>query len=321
MIHGGRRIVLTIRAANYRPFVDSMGFVYLLTLVRKDKLRDRVEKHRVKVRFAPYCVSEHQTSYEISHQNPHPRRANSDPDIRLGCDRPIPPVEDQQLPRLGVKVEVGSAKPCLPMCPVPLYYFPKPYPYSAYPVVAGHVPPTLSMSNPHLRVRIPDPWAQGLQLFEYQEPNDATGSKANPKRTKEYACYTIYSRPGHRHVETLAPPGSTFDFAWNMFQKMFKQKVGVDWEARKISGAKPSEETDAESWTEGGDGGDGDRSWDYFGPLRLKQPTQVSLNEDGGMDGEMESEPSAMVVVNTATREPKWAMGVGVHAKTPENGW
>ncbi|KAK5045096.1 hypothetical protein LTR84_010244 [Exophiala bonariae] len=215
-----------IGAANYQPFVDSKGFVYLLTLVRKDKLRDRLEKHRVKVRYAPYCISEHQTSYEISHQNPHSRRADSDPHIRLDCDKAIPSIEDQEAPRAGGRVEVGSAQPRLPMCPVPLYYFPKPYPYSAYPVVAGNVPSSLSMSNPRLRVRVPDPWAQCLQLFEYQAPNDGSGSTIGPKRTKEYACYTIYSRPGHRHVETLAPPGSTFDFAWNMFQKMFKQESG-----------------------------------------------------------------------------------------------
>lgn len=107
-------LILTIWAANYRPFVDREGVVYLLTLVRKDKLRERLEKHRVKVRYAPYFTSEQETSYEISHQNPHPRRTSSGPDIQLGCDTAIPSIEDQHPPRSGVKIEVESMKPRLP---------------------------------------------------------------------------------------------------------------------------------------------------------------------------------------------------------------
>lgn len=313
-------LILTIWAANYRPFVDREGVVYLLTLVRKDKLRERLERHRVKVRYATYFASEQETSYEIAHQNPHPRRTSSDPAIQLGCDTAIPSIEDQQPPRSGVKIQVGSMKPRLPLCPVPLYYFPKPYPYSAYPVVASALPSSLSMANRRLRVRVPNPWAQGLQLFEYSPPNDGSGDRdASPKRTKEYACYTIYSRPGHRHVETLAPPGSTFDFAWNMFQKMFKQKVGVEWEARGNNSTQQRQEEDGESRAEGEDEADDGRLWKCFGPLRLKQQPQVSGIEEGRLDGKLEREPGVTLLVNTPTMDRDTV--IGVQAKTPEDGW
>lgn len=173
------------------------------------------------------------------------------------------------------------------------------------------------MANPHLRVRIPDPWAQGLQLFEYQAPKgESDNGDANRMRTKEYACYTIYSRPGHHHVETLAPPGSTFDFAWNMFRKIFKQKVGVDWETREMGRERHRKEEDGESRVGGEDGADDERLWEFWGPLRLKQPVQVV---DESCDGKMERRPSATVVVNT----PKVLeeQPVDVQAKTPEGGW
>jgi hypothetical protein len=174
------------------------------------------------------------------------------------------------------------------------------------------------MSNPHLRVRIPDPWAQGLQLFEYEPPKSESDDRdANRMRTKEYACYTIYSRPGHRHVETLAPPGSTFDFAWNMFRKIFKHKVGVDWETRETSQKKPWKEEDGESRVGGEDGADDERLWEFFGPLRFRE--QIQAVEDESKDGGIERRPSATVVVNTPKLQGEQPLGI--QAKTPEGGW
>ena len=204
--------------------------------------------------------------------------------------------------------------PSLPPCPVPLFHFPKPYPYSAYPVVAGSLPKSLAFSNPFVRVRIPDPWAQTLQLFEHA-PRD---SEAQAKLTKEYACYTVYSRPGHRHVETLAPPGSTFDFAWNMFRKIFKQKVGVDWEDREPNQEGALEDSDGECRVGGEDGADDDdEAWDFFGPLRFKQQSQGS--SDAAAEATLDRRPSATVVVNSP--EVMDEGQIEVRAQTPRGGW
>ncbi|KEF51326.1 uncharacterized protein A1O9_12676 [Exophiala aquamarina CBS 119918] len=306
-------------AKNYRPFVDSKGFIYLLTLVRKDKLRNRLEKHRVKVRYAPYFTFEHKTSYEVSHENPLVHHKRSHVDARLACDKAMPSIGDRDSRPSMVKIASSESKAILPPCPMPLYYFPKPYPYSAYPVLASALPRKLTMSNPHLRVRIPDPWAQGLQLFEYEPPNTGAGhGDASQKRTKEYACYTIYSRPGHRHVETLAPPGSTFDFAWNMFRKIFKQKVGVDWETRDMDREGERKDESEESRIGGEDGADDGRLWNFFGPLRLKQQAK-SEEDQSTLNGGTERRPSATVVVNTP--EVGEEQPIEVQARTPDGGW
>lgn len=104
-----------------------------------------------------------------------------------------------------------------------------------------------------------------------------------------------------------------------MFQKMFKQKVGVEWEARVNNPTQQRQEEDGESRTEGEDEDDDDRLWECFGPLRLKQQSQVSGIEEGRMDGKMEREPSVTLLVNTPTVDRDTI--IGVQAKTPQDGW
>jgi len=218
-------------------FTDQSGFVYLLTLVRKDILKNRVEKHRIKVRYAPSFTSKHDTFIPIINQGVDPRRKKSDvgvsPPERIRCQS-SDTLECGDLP---------LENPILPPCPVPLYYFPKPYPYSQNPCIASSLSRQLTPSNPNLRVRIPDPWAQSVQIFVSEERPE-TIPTGNPKsstpsaihhpnlqelRTRTYAGYIVYTKPGSRHVETLITPGSTFDLAWTMFTKFFKKKTNVDW--------------------------------------------------------------------------------------------
>jgi len=102
-----------------------------------------------------------------------------------------------------------------------------------------------------------------------------------------------------------------------MFRKIFKQKVGVEWEARDLKRKGKRKEANEENQIRGEDGADDERHWDFFGPLRLKQ--QANVVEDGALDGEIKRRPSATVIVST----PKLGeeLLVGVQAKTPEGGW
>lgn len=58
-----------------------------------------------------------------------------------------------------------------------------------------------------------------LQLYESNE------------KPYVYACICQYSKFGKTDTMTLeiAPPGSTWDFAWDMFRKIFEKKCGRRW--------------------------------------------------------------------------------------------
>lgn len=74
------------------------------------------------------------------------------------------------------------------------------------------------MKNPNLRVHIPTPWAQCLQLFESNETPHT------------YGIFTQYSISGHKPYNMdIVPLGSTWDQAWQMFQYIFKKKCGIEW--------------------------------------------------------------------------------------------
>jgi len=102
-------------------------------------------------------------------------------------------------------------------CPLPMYFFPASAGLSLYPVVCyQHQPP----SNSRVRVPIPRPWAQCLQLFE---------SDAMPHT---YACYVKYTRKGASGREILAIPGSSWELAFDAFRKFFKTKTKKEWSER-----------------------------------------------------------------------------------------
>lgn len=105
-----------------------------------------------------------------------------------------------------------------------MYLFPASAGLSLYPVVRYEDGPH---SNPRLRVPIPRPWAQCLQLFE---------SDAIPHT---YACYVRYSRRGVSGREILAVPGSTWELAFDVFRKFFKTKTKKDWNDRLDGKAAP----------------------------------------------------------------------------------
>ncbi|EXJ93277.1 hypothetical protein A1O1_01669 [Capronia coronata CBS 617.96] len=308
--------------SGYRPYVDSNGFVFLITLVRKDILKNRLEKHRLKVRYAPDFASHRSTFYPIMPENPDHRRKVSDDAVSTGT------YEEQWFSRASANHAFGRGylsqlQASLPACPVPLYYFPKPYPYSQYPVVASSLPRSLRPSNPALRVRIPDPWAQGLQLFEYDpsiattSTSDSAAPNSNQPKFKSYACYFIYSRPGQRHVQMLAPPGSTFDFAWDMFRKIFEKRVGVDWEKRENAKRhlQPDQGQDDKC---GGEDGANDRRWEFWGPL-VASREKTDLDEKVPPVEGMESRPSVTVVINTARLTA--AEAIDAQSRTPPAGW
>ncbi len=98
-----------------------------------------------------------------------------------------------------------------------MYLFPASAGLSLHPVVGyqDRFPP-----NAHLRVPIPRPWAQCLQLFE---------SDAIPHT---YACYLKYSRRGVSGRDILAIPGSSWELAFDAFRKFFKTKTRKDWNDR-----------------------------------------------------------------------------------------
>jgi len=223
-----------------------------------------------------------------------------------------------------------QCRPILPPCPVPLYYFPKPYPYSKYPVVASSLPRSLRPSNPNLRVRIPNPWAQSLQFFESDPtaqtkppetphtPEVPSTARKGPTSARSYACYTVYTRPGQRYVTPLAPPRSTFDFAWEMFRKFFKKRVGVDWDSREslqMNGDGPGRE----EGNLGGEDGPADGLFEFFGPAVAKQHSE-SENPLDSIEAR-QRKPSVTVLMNTNTDRAMSDRRLDIQAKTPEGGW
>jgi hypothetical protein len=285
-------------------------------------LKNRLEKHRLKVRYAPSFTSHHDTFYPILPENPDRRRRVSDDSLSIGSHADQPSWDTGE-DNLFLGVDPLSLKARLPPCPVPLYYFPETYPYSRYPVVASCLPRHLRPSNPALRVRIPDPWAQALQLFEHDpsiaktSTQDSATSGPNQPRFKSYACYFIYSRPGQRHVQMLAPPGSTFDFAWDMFRKFFQKRVGVDWEDRH-SAKKTFHTKDGEVDEIGGGDAANDRRWEFWGPLVASREKAEASDGNSQAEGS-ETRPSVTVLINAAKLTDKEAIGVG--ARTPPGGW
>ncbi|KIW13428.1 hypothetical protein PV08_08616 [Exophiala spinifera] len=354
----------------YRPFTDSKGFMYLLTLVRKDILRNRLEKHRLKVRYAsdvfpssssssssvlpttsstcrlPHTMSS--AKYPLTNQEPQHWSSLSNEAVykinenlrrsELVHTDCVEGHEVTAVPKAYMpSYSVANFIPSLPCCPVPLYYFPKPFPFCNYPVIASSLPQSLQPSNPNLKVHVPNPWAQSLQLFEF-DPNLRSTSTTNGNgpgsitdlaagaspefpRTKSYACYSIYIRPGHRYVTQLAPPGSTFDFAFAMFNKFFQKRVGVSWEdrdgirelARVKRGGKDAMALQA-------DGTADDRLFKFFGP-RVMKDNGLNLLEDGAVEnieGRLRK-PSVTMLVNPTVDQPMDE--VKARAMTPEGGW
>ncbi|KAI1615223.1 hypothetical protein EDD37DRAFT_511690 [Exophiala viscosa] len=293
--------------AGYRPFTDGNGFTFLITLLRKDILKNRLERHRLKVRYAPYFSLQPATFYTICNQGPDRQRKLSDEGY-FAC-----PVSQPDMHTMPMDGAAMSSRPTLPPCPVPLYFFPKPYPYFHAPVVATSLPKYLTPSNPALRVHIPNPWAQTVQLFEYDpalNPNETMTCFSNEPPRKSYACYTVYTRSDQRYVSTLAPPGSTFDFAFAMFSKFFHKRVGVEWSDRHDATVR-SERNMC------GDGAGDAGFFEFFGPVVVKQ---MSNNTAVGDSVEArQRKPSVTMVVNCpgSVRDDQ----VDVKAKTPDGGW
>ncbi|KAJ9601958.1 hypothetical protein H2200_013517 [Cladophialophora chaetospira] len=313
---------------NYRPFTDKSGFVYLLTLVRKDVLKNRLEKHRVKVRYAPSFTSQHDIFIPITNQAVDPRRKESDVSLSLSGR-----IEYQSSDTADCD-DLPPESPSLPPCPVPLYYFPKPYPYSHNPCVASSLPRQLTSSNPKLRVRIRDPWAQSVQIFvsdespraipngkpRYSMSNQIPPLNLQELRTRSYAVYTVYSKPGICHYETIAPLGSTFDFAWAAFNKFIKPRIGVEWGELHRGWQRGFKVEDLLKERVGGvDGATDRRRWDVV------EPTTIFKHPDGAVGDSLEpaearaTRPTVTMVVNT----PKVKAGdqIDARAMTPEDGW
>ena len=231
--------------------------------------------------------------------------------------------------------DLASGDPILPPCPVPLYYFPKPYPYSHNPVITSSLPRKLTPANPKLRVRIDNPWAQSMQLFVSDEP-PKTRVSGNPKyatdvsiihhpnlldlRMKTYAAYTVFTRPGRRHVEPLAIPGSTFDFAWAAFSHMFEKRVGVKWTDIHGGWKQGKKVEDMLKTRLGGeDGATEHQLWDMKDPLttaRSASETNGQAHEEGETE---EGIPSVTVVMSQMEMAADDHMEA--RAITPEEGW
>jgi hypothetical protein len=140
---------------------------------------------------------------------------------------------------------------------------------------------------------------------------------------KAYALYMLYTRPGHREVMTLAPPGSTFDFAWHSFQKTFKRKTGIEWNdsLRDIAQRDTHEDINI-----GGEDGARDGSvnidrglFDFIGMRRLAERKEQGLR--GSEEGEDRAgkKPTVTVVLNGEESMVKSL--IDGRARTPIDGW
>ncbi|OAP57902.1 hypothetical protein AYL99_08640 [Fonsecaea erecta] len=297
----------------YRPFVDRSGFVYLLTFVRKDILKNRLKKHRIKVRYAPHFSSQHENKCSEKHP------------VDEG-DRPVP--EKVKVFRPCEDPESNSR---LPPCPVPMYFFPKPFPYSRNPVIESSLPRHLRPSNSKLRVRIPDPWAFSLQLFESDTATArrrSTGhissvagrrKAASCQDMRSYACYSIDTRAGQLYVQTLAPSGSTFDLAWDMFCNFFRKRVGIDWKNIHEEWKNGIHREGPLSENPRGKDGTDDGVF-----LKISKPRQSQYRDEedeGAVDsfGTRSRKPIVTVLINS--HEHLMDEQLEVQAKTPESGW
>jgi len=292
---------------DYRPFTDGNGFTFLITLLRKDILKNCLEKHRLKLRYAPYFSSQPAAFYTICNEAPDRRRKLSDEGY-FAC--PVSGLDVHT--KMSKERAAMSSTPTLPHCPVPLYFIPKPYPFSHTPVIGTSLPKYLQASNPALRVHIPNPWAQTLQLFEYApalNPRETMTCFSNEPPRKSYACYTIYTRGDQRYTSTLAPPGSTFDFAFAVFNKFFHKRVGVEWTDRHTV-------SDRSERNMCGDGAGDAGFFEFYGPVVVKQMSTSNAVVDS-VEGR-QRKPSVTMVVNCpgVVRDDQ----VDIKAKTPEGG-
>ena len=172
-------------------------------------------------------------------------------------------------------------------CPLPLYYFPSPYPFSSYPTVSSHLP----QHGRSLKVRIPDPWAQCLQLFESDSiPHSYT------------AISTHLNRNGKVNHDVVAPSDSTFNLAKDAFKMFFKLRTGVEWESAPRAADIKREDSAARERTLSHDGA-GD--WTY----------QLEYEVEACQKGARK--PSVTMVVSEEDAGEKW----DVRAKTPDGGW
>lgn len=298
-------------------------------MVRNDILKNRLEKHRIKVRYAPSFSSQHDTFIPMTHQGVDRRRMKSDdsvsPTERIKYSTYIDAVEYNDLP-LDI--------PILPPCPVPLYYFPKPYPFSQNPCIESSLPRRLTPSNPSLRVRIPDPWAQSLQLFvsdegpesiptgdpKYSTPSAFHQSNLQELRKRSYAAYIVYTRGRARHIQTLAPTGSTFDFAWTTFGKFFESRVGVKWNDLHSSWKRGIKFDNFLKGRFGGEDGAADsQHWDVVEPTVAYRPGPAAAEEKTKSDGDEEGRPAVTVVLSSSKVHNDDQ--IEARAMTPEDGW
>ncbi|OAG38032.1 hypothetical protein AYO21_07754 [Fonsecaea monophora] len=300
-----------MKTRDYRPFVDESGFVYRFTLVRKDILKNRLAKHRMKVRYAPHFSSQPDTNYPICHGAVEGKRGEPGKDMRFRCS------EDPEL------------RSRLPPCPVPMYIFSKQYPFSRNPVIESSLPRHLRPSNSKLRVRIPDPWALSLQLFE---SDSVSGGRRSARRfpslsgltnagsrraTKSYACYSVHTRSDMMYVQTLAPSGSTFDFAWDMFCNFFNNRVGADWNDVQAELTDIRRERLLSENLRGKDGADdGQRLW-----LPISTAPQCVNEGDAAADSvePRRRKPSVTVLMHSHKTIPD--TNLEIQARTPESGW
>jgi hypothetical protein len=157
----------------WRPFTDQNGFIYCLTFMRKNVLNEQLEQYRIKVRCAP----------QFAPTNTFTPMANEVPDWRRrdSC------AASSNKAMLGdfARAYVEESGPVLPPCPVPIYYFPKSHPFSHHAVLAGGLPRRCSRFSPNVRVKLHDPWAQTLQLFEADIVYDDNDSNTSSSMTSD----------------------------------------------------------------------------------------------------------------------------------------
>ena len=299
--------------------------MYLITLLRKDILKNRLEKHRIKVRHAPHFSAQPSTFIPATRPWADPQLATSDRSLSSSD-----PVLEHSGSDARAFEALHSDESVLPPCPVPMYYFPKPHPYSHNIVVSCSLPRHLTFANPNLRVRIPDPWAQSLQLFVSERTTsvpvtdntkcttaNVIHSNISELRTKTYAAYTVYTKPGIRHVETIVPHGSNFDFAWAMFTRFFQKKTGTDWTDLHGGWRGGQKFEDMLRARFGGEDGASDsRRWDVLEPPVAME--RIGEKADGSGVAR-ERAPSITILRNTNNELN--ALDVDAKAMTPEHGW
>lgn len=122
-----------------------------------------------------------------------------------------------------------SSSSALPPCPVPLYYFPRPHPFSSSATIPARLPRHLRHSTSNrsrtLKVRIPNLWALCLQMYESDD------------EPRTYAAFTTYlATDGEVRYDTVAPWGSGWDLARDCFRVFFRLRTGVAWEERNEDG-------------------------------------------------------------------------------------